>query len=122
MADLPELPESIEVPPEVYKVILQIKQVVDAAVAQLQPLQLSAAGTMTVARPETVTAKVHIPLPAVKAEFNGRALPPVPTVPEVRMARAWVEAAKKGGLPAVMTLSVIADLLDLGERLIGLAP
>jgi hypothetical protein len=52
---------------------------------------------------------------AVYAEMR----PPMPTVPEVNMARAWVEAAKPA-LTAANLLVALEGLLQFADRLLDL--
>lgn len=122
--------DSVQIPPEVLDVFRKIRAVVNASVDYLEALQpsavqLSADGTATVAgslsatlSPLTVRATAHIPTPTVTVTNDATStVPPVPTVEEVKMARAWL-AAGATGLLAVRFISDLEGLLQFAERIL----
>lgn len=121
--------DSVQIPPEVLDVFRKIRAVVNAAVDYLETLQpsaaqLSADGTIT------VTGSLSATLPALTGHVEGRvsdaapALPPIPTVEEMKMARAWLAALGAiGGTTAF--IANLETLLQFAERILealGLNP
>ncbi|TQS24120.1 hypothetical protein [Microbispora sp. KK1-11] len=128
--------DPIEIPAEVLAVFRQIKAVADASVEFLESLQapptvvwISATdgGTLTesvsvTAHPETIHATANISLPAITASFSGEvSLPPLPPVPEVKMARVWLDAIKPA-IQAAVAIGALESLLQFAERLLDIHP
>lgn len=127
--------ERIEIPAEVLDVFRKIKAAADASVEFLEAIQPPpvAAGTThhvsvsdsatfgeratksVTIYPEPIRTAIRIPTPTVEV-FNPPALP---TVPEVKMARAWVEGSKTA-LRAAELLIMAEGLLQLADRLLGI--
>ncbi|GLW26504.1 hypothetical protein Mame01_65460 [Microbispora amethystogenes] len=121
--------DPIEVPAEVLAVFRKIQAVADATVnlleeLQAQPgtLQLSATGSGTTTGslsvqtiyPIGIASEEDFALPIVALKK-----PPMPTVPEVKMAHAWVEGSKTA-LRAAELLIMAEGLLQLADRLLGI--
>ncbi|WP_433224657.1 hypothetical protein [Microtetraspora malaysiensis] len=126
--------DPIEIPAEVLAVFRKIKAVADASVEFLEALQpppavlhlnLTDSATATeslsvIVRPEPVRATLNITLPAINGALSGEvSLPPLPTVPEVNMARVWLDALRPAAKTAI-AIGALESLLQFAERLLGL--
>ncbi|MGW5259662.1 hypothetical protein ACWEQG_01725 [Microbispora sp. NPDC004025] len=123
--------ERIEIPAEVLAVFRKIRAVADTAVDFLEELQsqpsirpvsgtaflgITGTATVQVIRPTGIPSEEHVAGPVVTA-----AMPPMPTVPEVKMARVWLDAWKPA-VAAASAVGVLESLLQFAERLLGIHP